>query len=218
MFVRPRARATLCGVGGRPAIRLRALADDYAALLRSAFGDRLVSVVLHGAVARGEAGPGAAIDLLVVVDPLPRGPFGRKELLAAAGAAIAPLAAAVDTRDAPVRLAPILQTRDEARTFVPLRPDLGLDAVLLYDREGFFAGLLDAVRASVAALGARRVREDGVWYWELAPRDGAQAPGPTRPAESAIHASEATTIPSAAGSVTASAARPINGGPARNPT
>src|SRR5689334_10913081 len=81
--VHVRLRAVTCyhsGVGVKPAVRLRDLAEDYAALLRSAFGERLVAVVLHGPTARGETGSRFTIDLLVVVDPVARGgPFGRRE-------------------------------------------------------------------------------------------------------------------------------------------
>ena len=206
------------GVGVKPAVRLRDLADEYTALLRSAFGDRLVAVVLHGPVARGEAGPRFDVDLLVVVDPIAHGrPFGRRELLAAADEAITPLLAAADMDGIPARLARVVCARTEVQTLVSLDVDLAEDAVVLWDRDGFVVRMLADVRATLAAVGARRVRDDGASYWALGD-DRVQPVGPTRPAASAIHASAATTSPSAAGSVSASAASPITGGPARNPT
>jgi uncharacterized protein len=206
------------GVGVKPAVRLRDLAEEYTALLRSAFGERLVAVVLHGPVARGEAGPRFDVDLMVVVDPIAHGrPFGRRELLAAADEAIAPLLAAADMDGIPARLARVVCTRAEAQALLSLDVDLAEDAIVLSDRDGFVVRLLAGVRAALAAVGARRVRADGGSYWTLGD-DPAQAGGPTRPAESAIHTSAATTSASAAGSVSASAASPITGGPARNPT
>jgi predicted nucleotidyltransferase len=158
----------MIGVGVRPAVRLWELADEYTALLRSAFGDRLVAVVLHGPVARGETGLDFAIDVLVVADPIARGrPFGRRELLAAADEALAPLLAAADRDGIPARLARTLCTPDEARVLVPLELDLAEDAVPLYDRDGSVARMLAGVRASLAEVGARRVRERGAWYWSV---------------------------------------------------
>jgi uncharacterized protein len=154
-------------VGGKPAVRLRELANEYAALLRSAFGDRLLSVVLYGPAARGEAPPGTTVDLLVVVTPLAPGPFKRKDLLAAADDAIAPLVAAAAMDGVPTRIARIVQSIDEARTLTPLHVDLAEDAVLLYDRDGFFATILADVRASLHRIGARRVREGSTWFWDL---------------------------------------------------
>ncbi|MEW6049226.1 MAG: nucleotidyltransferase domain-containing protein, partial [Bacillota bacterium] len=50
---------------------LRRLAEAYALAAREVLGDNLTSVVLFGSVARGEAGPGSDVDLLVVCRELP---------------------------------------------------------------------------------------------------------------------------------------------------
>lgn len=151
----------------RPSVCLRELADDYAALLRSAFGDRLVSVVLFGAVARGDAHASSDIDVLVVVDPIAPGPFSRNDLLAAADEALAPLLAAAEMDGIRTRLHRIVATRADAEQMIALDLDLAQDGVLLFDRNAFLADLLDNTRASLARLGARRVREGGSWYWEM---------------------------------------------------
>jgi len=39
----------------------------------------------------------------------------------------------------------------------------------LYDRNGFFSGILDRIRSSMKRLGSRRIREGKPWYWELKP-------------------------------------------------
>jgi hypothetical protein len=44
------------------------------------------------------------------------------------------------------------------------------DAILLFDRDGFFESVLDELRARMRALGSRRVMlPDGSWYWDLKP-------------------------------------------------
>src|SRR5262249_12250021 len=60
---------------------LRRAASRYADHLAGALGDRLVAVVLFGSVARGDAGAGSDVDLLIVARDLPEGQFARKGLL-----------------------------------------------------------------------------------------------------------------------------------------
>jgi predicted nucleotidyltransferase len=154
-------------VGGRPCARLREIAGEYAAVLRAAFGDRLVSVVLYGSVARGDARPGSDINVLVVAGAIAPGPFKRRDLLDAADQAVAPLIAAAAMDGIPTRLARIVKMPQEAREIAPLYLDLTQDAVLLYDRDGFFAGVLDGVRASLDRLGATRTADGRPRYWRL---------------------------------------------------
>src|SRR5437764_1680739 len=58
-----------------PSDVLRELARRYTDLLRSHLSERLVSVVLFGSVARGDASPASDIDLLIVAEDLPQGQF-----------------------------------------------------------------------------------------------------------------------------------------------
>ena len=65
---------------------------------------------------------------------------------------------------------PILKTRPEAEVRTPIYLDMVEDARILYDRDGFFSGVLAGLRRRLAELGARRVfLEDGSWYWDLKP-------------------------------------------------
>ncbi len=156
----------------RPSVRLRELAEEYAALLRSAFGDRLVAIALFGPVARGEAHASSDVDVLVVVDPVAPGPFSRKDLLAAADEAIAPLIVRAREDGLQTRLVRIVRTRAEVEQMIALHLELAEDGVLLLDRGGFLGHLLREVRAALAALGARRVRDGGTLYWEMRRDDG----------------------------------------------
>src|SRR5574341_1126007 len=67
---------------------LRAIADQYAGALRDVLGEALVSVVLFGSVARGEATATSDIDLLVVAEDLPPGRLARQDRIRAADEAI----------------------------------------------------------------------------------------------------------------------------------
>ena len=77
--------------------------------------------------------------------------------------------AAAEAQGVEVRLARIVRTPDEAARIVPLYLDMTEDAVLLVDRAGFFAGVLDRLRASLRRYGAKRVRLGSTWYWDLKP-------------------------------------------------
>lgn len=128
-------------------------------------GEALVSIVLYGSVARGDAEPRSDIDLLFVVDDAPSSHTARRE----------PLLRAWEqhrhTRALPtVTWSFIVKTRDEARVHSPLYLDMVEDAVLLLDREGFFESVLEEMRDRMRQLGSRRVHlPDGSWYWDLKP-------------------------------------------------
>jgi predicted nucleotidyltransferase len=148
---------------------LRRAAEAYAEYLVATLGDQLLAVVLFGSVARGDAVAGSDVDLLIVARDLPAGQFARKRLLAAADAAFEPDVVAAESRGVEVRLARIVRTPEEAARIVPLYLDMTEDAVLLVDRGGFFAGVLDRLRASLRRSGAKRVRLGATWYWDLKP-------------------------------------------------
>ncbi len=151
------------------AVTLRRLAERYCELLVSRLPERIVSVVLFGSVARGEARPSSDIDLLIIAEPLPAGQFARKALFADADAVFEADLTAAAHAGIDGRLARIVRTPREARRFIPLYLDLTEDAVLLHDRDAFFANVLESVRGSLRRLGARRVREGSTWYWDLKP-------------------------------------------------
>jgi predicted nucleotidyltransferase len=148
---------------------LRRMAGEYAALVRRTLGDRLVSVVLFGSVARGDPSPSSDIDLLIVAQGLPSGQFARKRLLAAADADFEAALEAAERDGISTRLARIVRTPVEAARVIPLYLDMTEDGILLYDRDGFFAAVLDRVRSSLQRLGSRRVRLGKSWYWDLKP-------------------------------------------------
>lgn len=154
---------------GAPATILRRLAERYAELLIATLGDRLVSVVLFGSVARGDASGNSDIDLLIIAAELPTGQFARKRLLAAADAAFERDLAEAEGAGVETRLARIVRTPEEAARVIPLYLDMTEDAQLLFDRGGFFAGVLERVRRSLQRLGSRRIRQGNTWYWDLKP-------------------------------------------------
>jgi predicted nucleotidyltransferase len=141
------------------------VADDlnrYVEVLRREFGDRLVSVVLFGSHARGEARPESDIDVLVIVRGLPRNRAERHALFY-------PLKREVSD-DFAANAMPIALTPEEAAHVRPYYLGMLSGHVRLWDQAGFFAAILDRLRTRLGELGSRRyVDEDGYEYWDLKP-------------------------------------------------
>ncbi len=141
-------------------------------LLKAKLGDNLVSVVLFGSVARGEAGEGSDIDLLVVLESF-NDSFGERfrifqeienELLTSRSRL------ELRKRRLGTLISPIPLTKDEVKQHPPIMLDILTDGIILYDKDDFIKRQLNELQERLKALGARKVRlPDGRWYWDLKP-------------------------------------------------
>jgi len=153
-----------------PPERLDRLLQELVQALLATQGDNLVSVVLYGSVARGDAHDGSDIDLLVVFRDLPLGRFQRYPFFHAATDRLRPTLEALWEQGYTARWSPVLKTVEEASYHSPLFLDMTLDAKMLFDRDGFFEGVLDEMRARMKELGSYRTRlSSGGWEWVLKP-------------------------------------------------
>ncbi len=135
---------------------------EFRQLLERVWGEELVSLVLFGSQARGEAGPTSDIDLLIIKKGLPRSRFDRTLM-------VFHLAQTV-SEDFAYRLSKVLLTPEEAEETKPYYLDMTEEAVILFDRGDFFKGVMDRLRQRMRELGSRRVRDsDGNPYWILKP-------------------------------------------------
>ena len=148
---------------------LLGLARRYTDFALESLGENLTSVVLFGSVARGEARKDSDIDLLVVARDLPRGAFNRRGVLVPIRERLLPDLEALWEQGMYIDFAEVIQTEAAAQRFHLLYLDLTEEGVLLYDRNGFFAGVLEAVRQRLTELGARRRRLGQIVYWDLKP-------------------------------------------------
>ncbi|AKG91275.1 putative nucleotidyltransferase [Geoglobus ahangari] len=137
--------------------------------LKEKYGDRLISVVLFGSVARGEARNDSDIDIIVVVDDLPRSRFERQKEFLEVEERLESIFERLLESGYLVDISPILRTPDEIIRLPPVLLDVVEDGIILYDRDDFFKGVLKRLKKRLKELGSKRVRMGKRWYWVLKP-------------------------------------------------
>lgn len=134
--------------------------DRFLETLQSRWGEELISVVLFGSWARGEAKEGSDIDLFIVKEGLPRNRSDRYREMLAVKETLPPEFAE--------RISTILYTPEDACIVKPFYLGILTAHCILYDRDGFFQSLLSNLQAKLDALGAERLLdEEGYEYWLL---------------------------------------------------
>ena len=144
-------------------------ARTFSGILLEKLGDDLVSVVLFGSVARGDEGRESDVDVLVIARNLPKSQFARADIAITAEREMAKRMRRAKAGGEHVMIAAILRTPEEASHPIPLYLDMVDEAVLLFDRDRFFAGVLSNLRKRLQSLGARRATLGNIRYWDLKP-------------------------------------------------
>lgn len=135
--------------------------DEVITALQNGLGERLVSVVLFGSRARGDAKEESDWDLLLIARDLPQGTLRRhitlKQMLPDAWRG---------------RISLLAKTPEEFEARLPaLYLDIALDGIVLYDSGNYVTEKLGALRALLAQRGLSReqMQRDLVWRWEEFP-------------------------------------------------
>jgi predicted nucleotidyltransferase len=141
-------------------------------LLKDRLGEGLVSVVLFGSVARGEADEGSDVDLLVISESF-KGSFGERFRLfqeVEEGLLNSEHRRRLRKRGLGTLISPIPLTREEVRRYPPILLDILTDGIILYDKDGFMRDHLTELERRLKTLKARKVQLlNGRWYWDLKP-------------------------------------------------
>ncbi|MDF0674647.1 MAG: nucleotidyltransferase domain-containing protein [Nitrospira sp.] len=146
-----------------------AVVDRTVSAARSFYGDRLISVVLYGSVARGTMRHDSDVDLLIVADALPNGRLNRVREFETVEESLKEAFRRAAACGVHTSLSPVFKTAHEVQAGSPLFLDMVEDALVLYDRSGFFANELTRLRSKLTQLGAKRVWKGNAWYWDLKP-------------------------------------------------
>jgi len=148
---------------------LQHLAERYAAIAQEVLGDNLTSVVLFGSVARDQARPSSDVDLLVIGRELPAGAFRRREMLEPVRERLQADLDRLWAQGIYADFVEVIKSEAEAQRTHPLYLDMTEEAVILFDRGGFFAGVLERLRGRLQELGAERKQLGRLRYWDLKP-------------------------------------------------
>jgi len=139
--------------------------------VKRAWGDRMVSVVLYGSVAKGTAGPGSDVDLLLIVRDAPAGYWRRLQPLLPILRRLREQACWKELEEKGLTpfLSLLVLSIEEAKENRYLYLDMIDQARILVDQEGFFRDKLESLRQRLEELGAKKVQRDKDWYWDLKP-------------------------------------------------
>jgi predicted nucleotidyltransferase len=145
------------------------IVEALPAACAAVYGERLKALALFGSVARGTMRPDSDIDLLIVADPLPDGRDGRMAEFERVDAALSGLLRQAEKSGVHTCLSPVVKTPHELRRGSLLYLDLIDQAKIAFDPERMLSDFLADLAARLKAMGARRVRKGGGYYWELKP-------------------------------------------------
>ncbi|MCX8171684.1 MAG: nucleotidyltransferase domain-containing protein [Candidatus Bathyarchaeota archaeon] len=147
----------------------KSLIEKLLDLLLNQLGDKLISVVVYGSVARGTTHEDSDIDILIVAESLPKSRMMRQKLFILIEEPLEPLINDLWDRGFHVDFSPIILSLEEASRIRPIYLDMVEDSIILYDKNGFFESIMDRLRRRLKELGARRVWVGDKWYWILKP-------------------------------------------------
>jgi len=137
--------------------------------LKRKYGDKFISLVVFGSVARGEARKDSDVDLLLVVDSIPKRRLERQREFMEVEKELEGYLNELFDEGYFIDFSPIIKTPEEAMRLSPLYLDMVEDAIIAYDKDDFFMKILGRVRKRLEELGSKRVRMGRKWYWILKP-------------------------------------------------
>jgi len=147
----------------------KAVVDAFREACLDFYGERLVSIAVFGSVAKGTMRPDSDIDLLLVVDHLPKGRMPRMREFEAVETHLQPLLDKAARHGVHTTLSPVFKTPQELAYGSLLFLDMTHTVSILYDRDSKLRKYLDQLSSRLKVLGARRIEKGGGYYWLLKP-------------------------------------------------
>ncbi|MGQ9782340.1 MAG: nucleotidyltransferase domain-containing protein [Nitrososphaeria archaeon] len=145
--------------------------NEYVHEIRKELGQSLLSVCLFGSLARGDFTEESDIDLLVVAEGLPEDVGKRHSLFTRIRMRVLSSETAHNLREKgySITFSEVFLTPDEVRRHPPILLDIVEDGIMLYDKDGFLATIINKMKERLKELGARRIKVGRGWYWLLKP-------------------------------------------------
>ncbi len=149
--------------------KFKELQDKLFEETKSFYGNRLVSFVVYGSVARETYRSNSDIDLLIIAENLPNGRMKRAAQFSAVEEKFEPFLESLKKKGIDTFISSVFKTPQEAELGSPLFLDMVDDARILYDKNEFFAKRLERLQKRLKELGAKRVWKGNIWHWVLKP-------------------------------------------------
>ena len=137
--------------------------------MKRKYGDRFISLVIFGSVARGEMRKDSDIDLLLIIDSISKRRLERQKEFIEVEKEIEGYLNKLFDEGYFIDFSPIIKTPEEAMRISPLYLDMVEDAIITYDKDDFFKDILENVRNRLKELGSKRISMGKRWYWILKP-------------------------------------------------
>ena len=138
------------------------MCELYRDLLLDRFGGDFVSLAFYGSRARGDNKVDSDADFLAVVNDLPASFWDRCDLFR-------PLQRKVEQETGVPFVSTLMWSPEGMHGWKFLYLDMTEDAVVVFDRDGFFEGVLEDMAARMRRLGSVRKWVDDKWYWVIKP-------------------------------------------------
>jgi predicted nucleotidyltransferase len=147
------------------------LLNEFVNLVQQALGDKVVSVVLYGSVARGTARPDSDVDVLLILREISSEYWKRLQPLLPILRQLRKESCwgRLEEQGITPSLNLLVLSSEEAKDNRLLYLDMVDEARILVDRGQFFQNKLESLRKRLKELGAKKVRRNGDWYWDLKP-------------------------------------------------
>ena len=147
---------------------------NYASLiadkLEEILQDDLVSVLLFGSAARGEAGESSDIDILIVAEKF--GSEGRFEVFNAIEKDLKASDEYQDIKENKLGtlISPVPLTPSEVENNPSILLDMVTDGIMLYDVDDFIENKMKSLRKKLKKMGSKKIfLDDKRYFWDLKP-------------------------------------------------
>jgi len=147
---------------------------NYASLiahkLEEILQDDLISVLLFGSAARGEAGEGSDVDILLVAEKF--GKEGRFEVFNAIEKDLKASEEYLELKENKLGtlISPVPLTPSEVEKNPSILLDIVTDGIMMYDVDDFIENKMKSLRKKLKKMGSKKIfLDDKRYYWDLKP-------------------------------------------------